>query len=67
MPPTKTPPSQTRWKAANVVSVKIDISKNRDPELYELFSNIQGSRGTVAKQMLYEALNAKQQKETTAE
>ena len=64
--PKVTPPSQTRWKAENVVSVKIDISRNADPDLYDLFCDIQGSRGSLARELLREALEARKAKETPA-
>ena len=64
--PTKTPPSQTRWKAANTVAVNITITKNADPELFELFSNAAGNRGAIARDLLREALSARKEKEANA-
>lgn len=60
---SKVPESQTRWKAENVATVKIDINRNQDPELYDLFIDLQGGRGTLARQLLREALAARKEKE----
>lgn len=63
----KTPPSQTRWKAENTVAVNITISKNADPELYELFAGASGNRGAIARELLREAISARKEKEASAE
>ena len=62
----KTPPSQTRWKAANTVAVNITISKNADPDLYELFAGESGNRGAIARELLREAIAARKEKEASA-
>lgn len=63
----KTPPSQTRWKAENTVAVNITISKNADPELYDLFAGSPGNRGAIARELLREAVSARKEKEASAE
>lgn len=60
--PTVTPPSQTRWKAENTVAVNITITRNADPELFELFLDAAGNRGAIARELLREALSARQNK-----
>lgn len=62
----KTPPSQTRWKAENTVAVNITISKNADPELYDLFSGASGNRGAIARELLREAISTRKEKEASA-
>ena len=64
---TVTPPSQTKWRAANTVAVNITISKNADPELFDLFVNAPGQRGVIAKELFYEALRARKEIETPAD
>lgn len=59
----KVPESQTRWKKENKVQIALDINRNQDPELYDLFIDLQGGRGTLARQMLREALAARKAKE----
>lgn len=49
---SKVPPSQTKWKSENVTVVKVDINRNQTPELFQLFANCSGSRGTLAREML---------------
>lgn len=57
------PPSQKKWEKENTVCVNIRFSVNQDPELYELFSNAQGNRGTIARELLREALEARKAKD----
>ena len=59
----KTPPSQTRWKAENTVAVNITISRNADPDLYELFVGESGNRGAIARELLREAIAARKERE----
>lgn len=49
-------PSKNRWEAENVVKLTIKINRNRDPELYELFTREQGSRSALAKTLLRSGL-----------
>lgn len=45
-------PSKTAWEAENVIKLTVKINRNQDPELYELFTREQGSRGALAKELL---------------
>lgn len=44
--------SQKRWKKENALQLKVEINRNQNPELYSLFLAIDGSRGTLAREML---------------
>lgn len=60
---SKVPESQLRWKKENKVQIALDINRNQDPELYDLFIDLQGGRGTLARQLLREAIAARKAKE----
>lgn len=45
-------PSKTAWEADNVIKLTVKINRTKDPELYELFTREQGSRGALAKELL---------------
>lgn len=51
-------PSKIRWEAENVIKLAIKINRNQDPELYELFTREQGSRGALAKALMNQALQS---------
>ena len=54
-------PSKTRWEKENIVHLTIKINRNQDPELYELFTREQGSKGALAKKLLRAGLTNQQQ------
>ena len=45
-------PSKVNWERENVIKLTVKINRNQDPELYELFTREQGSRGALAKDIL---------------
>lgn len=45
-------PSKTNWERENVIKLTVKINRNQEPELYEVFTKEQGSRGALAKQLL---------------
>ncbi len=45
-------PSKSRWEKENMVQITIKINRNQDPELFELFTREQDSRGALAKKLL---------------
>ena len=45
-------PSKTNWERENVIKLTVKINRNQEPELYEVFTKEQGSRGALAKQIL---------------
>lgn len=53
-------PSKTRWEAENVVKLTIKINRNQDPELYELFTREQGSKGALAKDLMKKGVTSTQ-------
>ena len=55
-------PSKTKWEAENVIKLMVKVNRNQDPELYELFTGEQGSKSTLAKQLMREIAKAKHQK-----
>ena len=54
-------PSKSRWEAENVVKLTIKINRNQDPDLHELFTREQGSKGSLAKELLRAGLTNQQQ------
>jgi hypothetical protein len=44
------------WEADNVIKLTIKINRNQDPELYELFTREQGSRGLLAKTLMKQGI-----------
>jgi hypothetical protein len=52
-------PSKTRWEAENTVKLTIKINRNRDPQLYELFTRENGSRSALAKALMKKAITEK--------
>lgn len=50
------PKSKTEWEKANVVQITLKINRNQDPELYELFTREQGSKGALAKSLMNQAI-----------
>ena len=59
MPDSK---SKTAWEAQNVVKLTVKINRNQDPELYELFTREQGSKGALAKALLRAGLTTQPEK-----
>lgn len=51
-------PSKVIWERDNVIKLTVKINRNQDPELYELFTKEQGSRGALAKDILRAGLTA---------
>lgn len=49
-------PSKTAWEKENVVHITVKINRNTDPELYELFTREQGSKGALAKNLMNQAI-----------
>lgn len=49
-------PSKTAWERDNVIKVTLKINRNTDPELYELFTREQGSKGALAKKLMNQAI-----------
>lgn len=45
-------PSKVAWERDNVIKLTVKINRNQDPELYELFTREQGSRGSLAKDLM---------------
>ena len=45
-------PSKVNWERENVIKLTVKINRNQDPELYELFTREQGSRGALAKDLM---------------
>ena len=55
-------PSKTAWERENVIKLTIKINRNQDPELFELFTREQGSRGALAKELLRAGLTTRTEK-----
>lgn len=55
-------PSKTQWEADNVIKLTVKINRTKDPELYELFTREQGSRGALAKELLRAGLTTQPKK-----
>ncbi len=53
------PEYQQRYEKENTVCVNIRFSRYQDPELFDLLIDCQGSRGTLARQLMREALTAR--------
>lgn len=58
MPPDH--PSKTNWERENVVQITLKINRNQDPELYELFTRENGSKGALAKELMRKGLQSKE-------
>lgn len=54
-------PSKTAWERENVIKLTVKINRNQDPELFELFTREQGSRGALTKDLLRAGLTTLQQ------
>lgn len=50
---TATPPSQTRWKKENTITVGLTISRGADPEIYDMLVDAP-NRGAIIKDILRE-------------
>lgn len=50
--------SKVRWEAENVVSVKVKINRNQDPELYALFCQAE-SKSCLARDLLNQAIKGR--------
>ena len=50
--------SKVRWEAENVVSVKVKINRNQDPELYALFRRAESKSG-LARDLLNQAIKGR--------
>lgn len=50
------PKSKVAWEQENVIKLTVKINRNQDPELFELFTREEGSRGTLAKELLRKAI-----------
>ena len=50
-------PSKTAWEAENVIKITVKINRNQDPELYELFTREEGSKGALAKSLMNQAIH----------
>ena len=50
------PKSKTAWERENVIKLTIKVNRNQDPELYELFTRESGSKGSLAKSLMNQAL-----------
>ena len=53
-------PAKIRWEAANVVKLTVKINRNQDPELFELFTREQGSKGALAKDLMKKGITSTQ-------
>ena len=47
--------SKIKWEAQNVVSVKVKINRNQDPELYALFTSAESKSG-LARDLMNQAI-----------
>lgn len=53
-------PAKIRWEAENVVKLTVKINRNQDPELFELFTREQGSKGALAKDLMKKGITSTQ-------
>lgn len=54
-------PSKVNWERENVIKLTVKINRNQEPELYELFTRENGSKGALAKELLRAGLTTLQQ------
>lgn len=54
-------PSKVNWERENVIKLTVKINRNQEPELYELFTREDGSKGALAKTLLRAGLTTLQQ------
>ena len=53
MPDSK---SKTAWERENVIKLTVNINRNQDPELFEIFTREEGSRSALAKNLMNQGL-----------
>ena len=44
------------WEQENVIKLTVKINRNQDPELFDLFTREEGSRGALVKELLRKAI-----------
>lgn len=54
--------AKIKWEAENVIKLTVKINRNQEPELFELFTREQGSRGALAKKLLRSGLTNQPEK-----
>ena len=54
-------PSKVKWERENIIKLTVKINRNKEPELYELFTREEGSKGALTKKLLRAGLTTLQQ------
>ena len=52
--------AKINWERENVIKLTVKINRNQDPELFELFTKEQGSRGALAKLLMNQGIQNQQ-------
>lgn len=55
-------PSKVNWERENVIKLTVKINRNQEPELFELFTRENGSKSSLAKELLRAGLTNQSKK-----